>query len=176
MCSVENCERPVKAKGVCAMHDLRMRRRGSYELPPKVSRKKTCRVEENGERCGKPHAARLMCQMHYRRWTVYGDATTVKYEYGLNRPERYKLIYKPGHPNANSGGMLSEHRFVMSEFLGRPLTANENVHHLNGNRRDNRIENLELWNKSQPSGQRVEDKVAWALEMLTAYAPNKLKA
>lgn len=64
---------------------------------------------------------------------------------------------------------IPEHRFIMSEHLGRPLTETENVHHKNGNRSDNRLENLELWNTSQPSGQRIEDKVQWAREILWLY-------
>lgn len=80
-----------------------------------------------------------------------------------------------GHPNARKGGGIAEHVLVMSQVLGRPLTKEENVHHKNGDRSDNRAENLELWNTSQPYGQRVEDKVAWATEILRQYKPEFLQ-
>lgn len=64
----------------------------------------------------------------------------------------------------------SEHRIVMERFLGRPLRSDENVHHKFGNKLDNRIETLELWTTFQPSGQRVEDLVAYAREILARYA------
>lgn len=56
----------------------------------------------------------------------------------------YILIWKPKHPNAKLAGYIHEHRLVMSESLGRPLESYEFVHHKNGIKDDNRIENLEL--------------------------------
>ncbi len=57
----------------------------------------------------------------------------------------------------------------MEQMLGRHLFPDENVHHRNGVRHDNRPENLELWIRPQPSGIRVSDALAWAQQVIERY-------
>lgn len=65
-------------------------------------------------------------------------------EYGGHIKERsgYAYIYSPTHPNCSKDGYVMEHRLVMESVLGRYLTDEEVVHHINGNKKDNRPENL----------------------------------
>ena len=68
-----------------------------------------------------------------------------------------------------NGKYVLAHRLIMEEKIGRKLTPYENVHHINGDKLDNSIENLEIWNTCQPQGQRIQDKIDWAITILLQY-------
>lgn len=81
------------------------------------------------------------------------------------RPMGSRALSKEGYVTIKTeSGIWSEHRVVMEEFLGRGLATFENVHHINGVRHDNRLENLELWFTPQPYGQRVSQLIPYLVE------------
>jgi hypothetical protein len=88
----------------------------------------------------------------------------------------YARVRLPQHPNAGRDGYVQEHRFVLAQVLGRPLHPFESPHHKNGIRSDNRPENLELWTKPQPAGQRPEDLAAWVVEFYPDLVAAELHA
>ena len=110
-----------------------------------------------------------------------GDPNRQQYETpwglrpGYTSKDGYVVVSAKEHPAANKNGKIAEHKLVMEKKLGRYLEPNENVHHKNGIRNDNSIDNLELWNVSQPRGQRVDDKTEWAIQHLKRYAPELLQ-
>ena len=79
--------------------------------------------------------------------------------YGRNG---YVWVYQPDHPTCfkakSNKGWIQEHRYVMEKHIGRFLTQNEVVHHRNGNKADNRIENLELFTHSSHAKEHAKER------------------
>ena len=92
-----------------------------------------------------------------------------RFDHGLHHG--YRHISVPKKLRHLSGGKtkIAEHRFVMAQHLGASPDLRRVVHHINGKRTDNRLENLELWSTSHPSRQRVEDLLAYSLTILAQY-------
>ena len=67
----------------------------------------------------------------------------------------YVYVIIKNHPNATKNGYIYEHRAIIENYIGRILNINEVVHHINGNTKDNRIENLELMSRSEHSKQHI---------------------
>lgn len=75
-----------------------------------------------------------------------------------SHPEGSRRVTSQGYVLIKvAGKWLAEHRYAMEQKLERTLHKHERVHHLNGNRQDNRPENLELWKRQHPQGVRAAD-------------------
>lgn len=90
---------------------------------------------------------------------------------GFNRHRKRNGYWVVSVPSGVTGKkhIIFEHRFVMEQHLGRKLLREETVHHVDGDRGNNALSNLELFSSRHGPGQRVVDKVAFAIDMLQTY-------
>jgi hypothetical protein len=165
-CAVDWCDRPALNKGWCDMHAKRARRGADMNKPPNQKKTKPtgpCAIDGCAERA----VVKSLCRLHYGR-KFYADNIAARKRQA--RADGFVTVY--GYRRVQvDGRQVAEHRLVVERHIGRRLLPGENVHHRNGNRLDNRLENLELWASAQPVGQRAADLLAYAEEILARYAP-----
>ncbi|MER6534347.1 HNH endonuclease signature motif containing protein [Streptomyces sp900105755] len=168
ICKQEGCNKPVrrnrlgKGMGFCAAH--------AYPRRPATQQRggrTICGADgcEDPVKLNKRGFGQGYCHAHFgtkgRR----------------NRGPGTKVTTREGYVTVmlEDGRTVPEHRIVMEQHIGRPLAPGENVHHINGVKDDNRLENLELWFKPQPAGQRVEDLLRYAVSTHRAALETLLK-
>ncbi len=175
-CAAEGCERAAATRGWCHGHYLRWSRTGDLgaDRPLRRPDSAACSVPC----CPRPVHATSLCRAHLNRLRQRGDVLAdqpLREVTGAGSLSHgYWRVPVPEHLRRLVDGATyaAEHRLVMAQLLGRPLLPDETVHHRNGDRLDNRTGNLELWSCMQPAGQRVQDKLAFALEIVSRYAPD----
>ncbi|RKR92766.1 HNH endonuclease [Micromonospora pisi] len=159
-CEFSGCDRAISNRGLCDTH-AKQRARGEDLKPILVDRRRASRPRPpcRFDGCDRPakgtSQGSALCSGHDSQQRegkplrpLYGSAGSK----GHVKPNGYRVI-------SINGRLVGEHRLVMESVLGRSLSRRESVHHKNGDRLDNRPENLELWVTPHLRGQRVADLV-----------------
>lgn len=163
LCSFNPCPRYADTVGLCRAHHRQKCAGKPLTQLKNLGAAWVCGLEF----CDRPRKGPKYCQGHEKQKQKGKEFTPLKriwQKVGYKTSEGYVLLWKPEHPDSTKGGYVAEHRYVMEQHIGRRLMKFENVHHKNGVRDDNRIENLELWVRPQPAGQRLDDLLEWVVD------------
>lgn len=152
----------------CAPHGFKCSRFGCnrWAKPEYGGECETCYAGEHcrAPNCRRPCVSKGFCPAHRHRLRKGMDLSKPLKAHG-EREGTLSAADPQGYLRIKIGGeWLSHHRYVMSQKLGRELLPSETVHHRNGNRHDNRIENLELRRGNHGPGQTVNDLVEYLVE------------
>lgn len=170
-CKVNGCQDKHEGLGYCKKHYLKLYRHGDPLAMPRVGKVKTGK-HFNCQSCGKQlyvilsrfrkgHFCSKKCHAKFQIGKHASPETILKRkQWRLNKspswkggrtktPEGYILLKMPTHPFAKPTGYIYEHRFVMEKRLGRYLKNEEHIHHVNGVKNDNRIDNLVILSNTE---------------------------
>ena len=133
-CIVDGCDRQQESSiGYCKMHYKRYKRHGTTDLI--VKERKKCKI------CGEEAVAHELCSKHYQSLRTHGDPEWVD--------KNYKDINSYGYKRAKHERYKVEHRLIAEKMLGRPLTKEDIVHHVDLDKLNNEEYNLYICNKSE---------------------------
>lgn len=184
-CKISDCDRMVSCQGFCSRHYRQLQigiidEQGVQLREPKrvplSFQQPICRIPN----CGEPVRTRGWCNKHYIQITKLGiideQGNPLRDIHKRHPKKGYRYVNRgyikvkihEDRPGKDSSGYVLEHRLVMEQHLGRYLTPDEVVHHLNGVKDDNRIENLQLRSSRKEHGHGHErlDEVESALVLL----------
>lgn len=155
-CDVEGCERPAFSAHYCSMHDQRVRDTGQpgEAAPRNRPPHQPCSVDG----CETASKSNGFCVMHYHRWKKYGDpgqAGRIRREKGTGS------ITNSGYLSFNTvrNEHQSDHRRVWIEANG-PIPHGYVIHHRNGDKLDNRLENLQMMTRREHRLHHQDDLMA----------------
>lgn len=148
-CSIDECDRPCVGHGYCRKHYNRWYRYGDPTITKKTYRQEaTCSVDN----CANPSWAKGFCQNHYALMRRNGEPVRTKIFVGIYIKDGYRYVhvgYRHYEP---------EHRVVMERFLGRKLTPEEHIHHIDGDTLNNSPSNLQIVSRSEHLKIHIQDR------------------
>jgi hypothetical protein len=149
-CRFPGCVTPHCFWGLCIRHILAWDA-GQSSIAPRIGpRGSKYSIICSADGCERTSLALGLCCAHTQRMRNFGDVNYITpIEVQKQACRNAALKYKKASPKSYKKlHGRHEHRVVMERYLGRPLTSTEIVHHIDENKHNNSLENLELTNRS----------------------------
>lgn len=148
-CTIPLCNRTIKARGLCQAHYQRQVAGADMDNPiadRQPAKSVVCRIAGCLQQCW----AKGLCRLHDARARKGMPEEFLSLPVNYRRDSPVGWIHK-GYKwiTRKDGKEMMEHRYLMEEHISRELAYDEVVHHINGNKLDNRIENLEIMDRDK---------------------------